>query len=314
VLKEFDMPCFSISEVDYIARAKRLNYDLIISIGDVFNMEPCYTLTTQLAIPWVAYYGQEGLYYPPFLRTQKINEIINTQLIFESMSGKWTYQDLPHYWEPQPYSKVDLRKYLGIDAGKKIALYIGINNRRKGIDLIVDSLVKSDPNWVAYLHTSLTNEWGVDLDSLRKQLKLEGRLYFWNDLAIAMGVSKMPDSGVQGLYQECDLYYHPHRGEGFGLTIVDALMSGIRCAVADVGGPSKYLPKSVKIDADKLCFVKMMGVQYVMKEINVVQPLEKLYKNAPKTHDFKPFTYEQFKDKLKDLLGQSYKAPLWRSL
>ena len=46
---------------------------------------------------------------------------------------------------------------------------------------------------------------------------------------------------VDSLYDNCDLYFSPTRGEGFGLTIAEALVKGKRVLVPDQGGHLDYI-------------------------------------------------------------------------
>jgi glycosyltransferase involved in cell wall biosynthesis len=325
-------PCFMQAQTNYTQKALAEKYDLMISIGDLWYFDACYELTNAQAIPWAAYFGIEGLALPPISRVGK-NEVIKNQTILDSVSKIWAYTRatvdalqrssgingvgsigiLPHYGEPKPYSIVGLKDKLRIPKDKKIALYVGGNYLRKGVDLWVQALKNSSNDWVGYMHMPAFDELGIDLRSLVPQLGLEGRLYCWDDLSPILNQREIPDMFVQGLYYECDLFFHPHRGEGFGLAIQDALMSPIRCAISAAGSGSELgINKKYLVKAERPCYVRAGGIQHQMQEMENIQSFDQYYKNAPKTNDWQPYTYQEFKDQVQFLLSDPIEPKLWR--
>ena len=58
---------------------------------------------------------------------------------------------------------------------------------------------------------------------------------------IKLWVAATTSNNIDRLYDNCDLYFSPTRGEGFGLTIAEALAKGKRVLVPDQGGHLDYI-------------------------------------------------------------------------
>ena len=58
---------------------------------------------------------------------------------------------------------------------------------------------------------------------------------------IKLWVTATTFNNIDHLYDNCDLYFSPTRGEGFGMTIAEALVKGKRVLVPDQGGHLDYI-------------------------------------------------------------------------
>lgn len=329
--------CFLQKDHDYKARAAQKRYEMLISVGDVWSFIALHELSVNLNIPWVAYFGCEGLEYPDIVRIGNTGQVLNMAKAFETLAGAWVYTDstrlaiskysrqygfpvdtLFHYYEEKPIKPIHLRKQFNIADSSKIVLYVGVNTYRKGPDIFIDTLLKSlkqGEDWVAYMHMPGFNPWGIDVEAMYRAYPiLKGRLYTANDLNAKLKTDYLPDEYVRGLYEEGDLFFHPHRGEGFGLCVLEALMSNIRVQCSPVGGPSHFAKGhffsgyGMEID-----YLYGGQIQYRFEEHRPDKTLTEMWEAAPKVN--KPFylNYPQFKNKLEGLVKKPYEVKKWRS-
>lgn len=79
---------------------------------------------------------------------------------------------------------------------------------------------------------------------------------------------------IKNFYQNADVFCLPTRGEGFGLTIAQAALSGVPCIVPDLGGHLDYLDKQ-SVYLIKSSFEPAYNMPfhaYSSKEMNLVEP------------------------------------------
>jgi glycosyltransferase involved in cell wall biosynthesis len=305
--------------------------DLLISIGDVWNMLDLYDIISSRPIPWVAYTGVEGLSYPKEAHFGK-GKKINTKDLFDLISGIWVfnpkskdvlrdYHDnikvLPlaiDYNGIKKAEKYPLREKLKI-GDKKIVGYVGDNLYRKGVDRFFD-FIRNQKDVIGYVHSPIMNlgNGGFNLDELRSSMGLEERVFLKSDLK----VEKLSDDQIYGLYKSFDLFFHPHRAEGFGLCVLEALTAGIPVLSTDTAGPSTFLPSNCKIPTVKTCYIQSGGVGYIGKEPDfsgfLHSKIEKIIKKS--SHNYEPIElcYGDFYKNIENLLSVEYKPKLWRRL
>jgi glycosyltransferase involved in cell wall biosynthesis len=312
---------------------KKNQIDLILSIGDLWSCEPLYEVTKFLPIPWVAYLGSEGYTYPKkaFVFEQKSGQIqfMNLDLMVENISAFWGFSkhteivlkkefpEKPSYTLPlaadvQAIKKapaLPLRSKLGIPDEKRLIGFIGNNVRRKGLDLFV-KMLSQNTKFVGYAHTNeIAGETGYNIRELRDVYKLQDRLFYPYDLKMAM--DSFTDEMIYGMYKEFDLFYHPHRAEGFGLCILEALISGVPVLATDCSGPSTFLPKNCKIPTSNIHWDQLGGVGYIVKEPDIFRN-----KINFRPNDFDPIGYrlEDFQKNLLELIKLDYNPILTRKI
>lgn len=302
--------------------------DYIITIGDLWMFPEVYDLVTHTGIKWIAYFGCEGTSYPTEATTSRTVKILLHGMM-EAISEIWTYTTesekilkklhgdvkiLPHCIDHELIKKstaYPLRKILSMPPGKKLAVFVGDNIYRKGIDLILKWLAK-EREWIAYLHTPSFKSVGCNIDDLKKVYNLEGKLFTKADLEAQIGTIELLSETVYGIMKAADLYLHPHRAEGFGLTVLEALCCKIPVLATDTAGPSTYLPKGCKIPVESERYYQMGGVGYLMEEPDFNE-MVKLINKGKGRHDFQKtgFVIGDFVMNLQKLLMSEKKNRYW---
>lgn len=301
-------------------------HTLILTVGDVWIYEICCKLVESNLIPWIAYFGCEGQTYPHYAHFKDFHFKIDK--LFEYITQIWTYTQhsktileervpnkkidiLPHCVDVKRIKDIipfGLRKKLKLP-DKKLALFVGDNNARKGIDLFCQWL-STNNDYIGYLHTQRHRHIvGFDIDELKHIYKLDGRLFCKDDLKMHLNNGFLSELQLYGLYKDADLFLHPHRAEGFGLCVMEALVSKIPVLATDTAGPSTYLPKQCKIDTWQDYYIKLGGVGYVVQEPYLPDIVSKIKKGKGK-HEFQPhgFDIHDFEKNLLALLGKEYEA------
>ena len=79
---------------------------------------------------------------------------------------------------------------------------------------------------------------------------------------------------LKNMYQEADVFCSPTRGEGFGMTIAQAALSGVPCIVPDLGGHIDYLDKknNYLIESRYEYLYNMPFGVYSSKEMKYIEP------------------------------------------
>lgn len=305
--------------------------DYILTIGDLWLYPEVYDLVSRTGKKWIAYFGCEGKSFPKDAYISQIPKMERLALhsLFEMISEVWTYTEaseqilkiyhndvkiLSHCVDYELIKKspaYPLRKELNMPTDKKLAVFVGDNIYRKGIDLILKWLSK-EREWIAYLHTPSFKSVGFNLKELKKVYNLAGRLFTKTDLQAQIGTVEMPPQSIYGIMKSADLYLHPHRAEGFGLTVLEALCCKIPVLATDTAGPSTYLPKGCKIPTESERYHQMGGVGYLMEEPDFGEMVKLISKEKGK-HDFQKtgFVIGDFVMNLQRLLATEKKNKYW---
>jgi glycosyltransferase involved in cell wall biosynthesis len=302
--------------------------DFILTIGDLWNYADVFDLVSETGVKWISYFGCEGQSYPreAFIsRTQKLR----LDKIFEMISQVWTYTEesenvlksfhpdikiLPHsidYELIKNSPTYPLKKTLNMPSNKKLAVFVGDNILRKGIDLILKWLAMEE-EWICYLHTPPFKTVGFNIPELIKTYNLKSKLWTRTHLEKVLATGDPPSNLIYGIMKSADLYIHPHRAEGFGLTVLEALCCKIPVLATDTAGPKTYLPKGCKIPIDGQRFLQLGGVGYLTEEPNFNE-MVRLIRKGKGTHDFQKagFTNNDFIFNLQKLLSEPIKNKYW---
>ncbi len=110
----------------------------------------------------------------------------------------------------------------------------GMSGYRKGTDQLLRAYLKSQQQCKLVLHTQrpLENQF-PELVEAMNSLQKEGKL------ELITGTVTAP-----GLYYKGDIYIYPSRLEGIGLTIAEAISSGLVCIVPDNGPMNEFVDDS----------------------------------------------------------------------
>lgn len=141
----------------------------------------------------------------------------------------------------------------------------GHDKFRKGVDYILKAFNNIDANFKLIIHTQVPFK---DIEQLKliEQLKNKGKLEI-----ICKTIS------APGLYYLGDIYVYPSRLEGIGLTIAEALASGLGLVVTDMPPMNEFSNEKNSILINTLYqYSREDGYYWPLCELNVDDLIEKL--------------------------------------
>lgn len=136
----------------------------------------------------------------------------------------------------------DLRRQLGLAPDDKIVVAVGRIENRKGCDLAVkylDSIIKSNPKvhlvFVGDEYIGKAIDSGLvgfkgEVESLIDKARLRNSIHFAGFC-----------TNIHQVLSQSDLLLHLARHEGFGITLLDAIYSGIPIVASNIGGIPEVL-------------------------------------------------------------------------
>ncbi|MCR6500194.1 glycosyltransferase family 4 protein [Shinella sp. CPCC 101442] len=139
-----------------------------------------------------------------------------------------------HGIDPQRFSppaeKGAAKALLGLDPARNYAGCFGRVRHQKGTDLFVDAMIRllpDQPAWSAIVAGRATTQH-VDFENeLKKRVQAAGLA----DRILFVG----EHTNINDWYRALDLFIAPQRWEGFGLTPLEAMATGIPVVATDVG-------------------------------------------------------------------------------
>jgi mannosyltransferase len=129
-----------------------------------------------------------------------------------------------------PADKAQAKRERGLDPGKKIAGCFGRVRHQKGTDVFVDSMIRllpDRPDWIAIVAGRATAQ---HLE-FEKGLKAKAAAAGLSDRILFVG----EHTDINEWYRALDLFVAPQRWEGFGLTPLEAMATGVPVVATDVG-------------------------------------------------------------------------------
>ena len=131
--------------------------------------------------------------------------------------------------DPDPPSGAPRATYLDCSEGAKNILYAGRMDPYKNLDTLVRAFHTARQQ--ATFPVSLTIVGGIDprypeVPALVKEFGLDESVKW---------TGYVPDADLVFLYRNCDVLVHPSRYEGFGLTVAQALASGLPVISSNAG-------------------------------------------------------------------------------
>ena len=142
-------------------------------------------------------------------------------------------------FHPAP-DKAEAKRGVGLDPQLKTIGCFGRIRRQKGTDLFVDAMIDllpAHPGWnavVAGRATAEHQDFLADLKDRVAKTGLAGRILFVGE-----------HNPIAPWYQALDLFIAPQRWEGFGLTPLEAMASGLPVVATDVGAFSELIVDDV---------------------------------------------------------------------
>lgn len=164
--------------------------------------------------------------------------------------------DIQQYFVVNPSEKLNLRKQYGIDSDAKIVLTLCRMIRRKGHDIVINSMPKvlekfPDAKYIIAGYEDL--EWKAELLKLADSLGVADNVEF---------LGCVDESTKRDLYNLCDLYIMVSRdsklsgdSEGFGITFLEANACGKPVIGSRTGGIVDAISDEVSgllVDADNV--------------------------------------------------------------
>ncbi len=135
-----------------------------------------------------------------------------------------------------PGDRAEAARALGLDPALSYAGCFGRVRHQKGTDLFVDAmlaLLPGRPGWGALVAGRATAQHRGFEDGLRRKVEAAGL----SDRIIFVG----EHTDIERWYRALSLFVAPQRWEGFGLTPLEAMATGVPVVAADVGAFSELL-------------------------------------------------------------------------
>jgi mannosyltransferase len=132
--------------------------------------------------------------------------------------------------------KAEAARELGLDPSQHYAGCFGRVCRQKGTDLFVDAMIEllpRHPRWSAIVAGRATAQHQAFEDDLKKRVAQAGL----GDRILFVGEHR----DIERWYRALSLFVAPQRWEGFGLTPLEAMASGVPVVAADVGAFSELI-------------------------------------------------------------------------
>ena len=159
-----------------------------------------------------------------------------------------TYLDVPctvvmHGIDPERFSppadKAAAKSALGLDPTRKYAGCFGRVRHQKGTDLFVETMIRllpDRPDWSAIVAGRATAQHVGYENGLKERVQAAGLA----DRILFVG----EHTNINEWYRALDLFIAPQRWEGFGLTPLEAMATGVPVVVTDVGAFSEQIDNS----------------------------------------------------------------------
>ncbi|WEX75848.1 glycosyltransferase family 4 protein [Sinorhizobium numidicum] len=135
-----------------------------------------------------------------------------------------------------PAYKLQAKTAVGLDPSKRFVGCFGRVRRQKGTDLFVDSMIAllpGRPDWCAVVAGRATGPhlaFEVELKERVAKAGLADRILFVGE-----------HTNIPDWYRALDLFVAPQRWEGFGLTPLEAMATGVPVVATDVGAFSELI-------------------------------------------------------------------------
>ncbi|SIQ25338.1 mannosyltransferase [Rhizobium sp. RU20A] len=135
-----------------------------------------------------------------------------------------------------PADKAAARAAVGLRADKQIVGCFGRIRRQKGTDLFVDAMIDllpQRPDWIAIIAGRATGkhaDFEADLKKRVAAAHLSDRILFVGE-----------HTNIPDWYRALDLFVAPQRWEGFGLTPLEAMATGVPVVATNVGAFSELI-------------------------------------------------------------------------
>ncbi len=129
-----------------------------------------------------------------------------------------------------PADRTQAKRTRGLDPERKIVGCFGRVRHQKGTDLFVDTMIRllpDRPDWMAIVAGRATGPHAAFESGLKEKVAAAGLA----DRILFVG----EHTDINEWYRALDLFIAPQRWEGFGLTPLEAMATGVPVVATDVG-------------------------------------------------------------------------------
>jgi glycosyltransferase involved in cell wall biosynthesis len=286
--------------------------------------DPKQSLLTR---PIIAYVPVDGYDYPPDLV-----ELLPRAVNFVAMSqhGAGTFKpstvvyhgiDADDFYPME--DKRACREALGLDPDKFLILRVDTNSGRKDYAATIKAvapLLEKHRDMALHLHASGDPRMpGVNIPVMVSRYDLAPDQFSVSDLPTS--TTGWPTEKLRTLYNAADLFVTTSRGEGFGLTIAEALACGVPVVAQNVAAiPEVVGPGGVLIEPQRRLTVPA-GQDLWLADIDAfTEAIEQLYTNevwrvelglAGRKHVTESFRWDTAVDRFNDFIEAT--SSRWRA-
>lgn len=145
-----------------------------------------------------------------------------------------------------PAGKPAAKAALGLDPARNYAGCFGRVRHQKGTDLFVETMIRllpQRPDWSAIIAGRATAQHVNYENALKERVRAAGlaeRILFVGE-----------HTNINDWYRALDLFVAPQRWEGFGLTPLEAMATGVAVVATDVGAFSEQIDTGTGILVEK---------------------------------------------------------------
>jgi glycosyltransferase involved in cell wall biosynthesis len=236
--------------------AKHVGPDLVITLGDVWVLDPAVTRELPVA-HWLPSDCR-----PMSTADRQVVEASGPELIAMSKFGQERFKDagfLAHYvphgvdfgvWKP-PEDKAALRERCGIPAGAYVIGVNAANNdaiRKAAPEMMLGfaRFLKDHPDSVLALHTGVHCDGGQDLEAVAENLGITDRCMVADQYRYTAGLVSEQD--LNDWYGCVDVLLASTYAEGFGLPIVEAMAAGTPVITTRCSSMEELNPDGIQVE------------------------------------------------------------------
>ena len=172
-----------------------------------------------------------------------------------------------------------VRREFRINKKTKLILFVGSISSRKGVDTIISTISKIDPENIIALLVGGGPELKKFKSKVRK-LNLQDRIIFTG-----------PRKDVQNFYSEADIFFFPSRGEGMPGAVMEAMSYELPILTSNIPGTKDLVDKNSAI----LTKNYLSKLRLLITDTNLRKKLGKSAKRRIKNHSWKKISKEYSK-------------------
>lgn len=173
-------------------------------------------------------------------------------------------------------NKGEAKRVCGLDPNLRYVGCFGRVRHQKGTDLFVDTMIQvlpTNPGWAAIIAGRATAKHAAFEEELKAKVKDAGLA----DRILFVGEHK----NIADWYRTLDLFIAPQRWEGFGLTPLEAMATGVPVIATDVGAFSELIRTHTPATGVLLETISAEAMARATRDvISAPGDLEKLSENA----------------------------------